>query len=373
MKLSDFKKLEESIQEQDFSKSFSNINRVMFYLSIFGHMASIFLAYFMVSKILSGAITDNPILVGVSTVILLGGLELLKREIFDKFSLQQIKHGSVKNKDVMPLMLISVVIVSMSFYASVRGAKEFSSKSKQIDVQIQSDVKRYEDSVNAVYVERIGKSQNRIDENDRKFDEKDKEMTLKSSSTLKEDKKRVQDLKTQMSQIKDDNVEIKKEIDNLKKENLQAISDYEAKIKTEGEGKKDENKNNSFFFVMISTLIELVILVGVYFNEYYKYRSYLEIKDRIESDPMYQKWFYCNSIINIMYTDDTKINDKLPSIKSMIDLCKINSVILLPKDVTDILKLFSSLGIIRGTSTKYFNKSRESAQETLRKHFKIDA
>lgn len=373
MKLSDFKKLEESIQEQDFSKSFRNINRVMFYLSIFGHVSSIFLAYFLVSKILSGAITDNPILVGVSTVILLGGLELLKREIFDKFSLQQIKHQSLKHKDVFPLMLISILIVSMSFYASVRGAKEFSSKSKQIDTQIQADVKRYVDSVNSVYAVRIGKSESKIGENDRKFDEKDKELTLKSSSTLKEDRKRVIDLKTQMSEIKDENSQIKKEIDDLKKENQQVISDYEAKVKADGEGKKDENKNNSMFFVMISTLIELVILAGVYFNEYYKYRSYLEIKDKIESDPMYQKWFYCNSIINIMYTEDTKINDKLPSIKSIIDLCKINSVILLPKDVTDILKLFSSLGIIRGSSTKYFNKSRESAQETLRKHFKIDS
>ncbi len=32
----------------------------------------------------------------------------------------------------------------------------------------------------------------------------------------------------------------------------------------------------SLAFVLISTLIELVILAGVYFNEYYKFRSYRE-------------------------------------------------------------------------------------------------
>ena len=114
MKLSEFKKLEESIKDQDFSKSFKNINKVMFSLSIFGNITSIFLAFFLVSKVLSGAI-DNPILVGVASVILLGGLELLKREIFDKFSLQQIKHNSFYNKDVLPLMITSILIVSLSF------------------------------------------------------------------------------------------------------------------------------------------------------------------------------------------------------------------------------------------------------------------
>ncbi len=126
MKLSEFKKLEESIQEQDFNRSFKNINRVMFFLSIFGHLVSIFLAYFLISKILSGVISDNPVLVTISSIILLGGLELLKREIFDKFSLQQIKFKSILNKDVLPLFLVSLFIVSMSFYASIKGAKEFS-------------------------------------------------------------------------------------------------------------------------------------------------------------------------------------------------------------------------------------------------------
>jgi hypothetical protein len=59
MKLSDFRKLEELIQQQDFNRSFKNINKLMFFLSIFGHFSSIFLAYFLVSKILSGAITNT--------------------------------------------------------------------------------------------------------------------------------------------------------------------------------------------------------------------------------------------------------------------------------------------------------------------------
>lgn len=363
MKLSDFKKLEESIQDQDFSKSFSNINRVMFYLSIFGHISSIFLAYFLISKILSGAITDNPIVVLIASIILLGGLELLKREIFDKFSLQQIKHKSVTHTDVLPLMLVSILIVSISFYSSIKGAKEFSSKSKQIDNQISITIKKYEDSL--------------INESNKKITliEQHKsgiyEMQTKLQSSIVESKVTKQQEKLMRdfdSQLKDDDGKIK----SIKEELSSSIKEYEESLKKEGEGKKEENKNNSFFFVIISTLIELVILAGVYFNEYYKYRSYLEIKEKMDTNPSYQKWFHCNNVIDIIYSDDTKINDRLPSIKSIIDLCKINSVILLPKDVSDLFKLFLSLGIIRGTSTKYINKSKESAQEILKKHFKIE-
>jgi len=375
MKLNEFKKLEESIKEQDFSKSFKNINKVMFYLSIFGHVASIFLAYFLVSKILAGAITDNPVLVSISTVILLGGLELLKREIFDKFSLQQIKYGSIKNKDVMPLMVVSMIIVSISFYSSVRGAKEFSSKSKQIDTQVQIDVKKYEDSVNKVYLEKITKDESKIEENTKKFDEKDKEQTLLASNIklTPQMRSRVMDLKTQMASIKDENDVLKKEIESIKKENTQVIKDYETKVKTEGQGKKEENQNNSLAFVLISTLIELIILTGVYFNEYYKYRSYTDFKQKIDKDPNFQKWYNYNSILEIIYPNNYKLNDKLPSGKSIADLAKVNGIILLPKDITDLFKLFTSLGILKsGGSNKYLAISKETAQELLKNHYNIE-
>jgi len=363
MKLSDFQKLQESVQEQDFSKSFKNINTVMFFLSIFGHIASIFLAYFLISKILSGAITNNPILVSIASVILLGGLELLKREIFDKFSLQQIKHKSFNHKDVMPLMITSLIIVSISFYSSIKGAQEFSSKSKQIDTEIKTDTKRYEDSLTSETNKKIAlveTHKNGLIEMQTKL-----QSSIVESKVTKQQEKLMKDLD---DQSKEDDSKIKL----YKEELVSSIKTYEEGLKKEGEDKKDENKNNSFFFVIISTLVELTILFGVYFNEYYKYRSYIEIKEKIDSNPAYQKWFYCNSVVNVIFTEETKINDRLPSIKSIIDLCKMNGVILLPRDVQDLFRLFSSLGILRGTSTKYFNKSKENTLETLRKHFNVE-
>ena len=52
MNINEFKKLEEKINGQNFSQGYKNINGLMFVLSIFGHIASIFLAYFALSKVL---------------------------------------------------------------------------------------------------------------------------------------------------------------------------------------------------------------------------------------------------------------------------------------------------------------------------------
>lgn len=375
MKISEFKKLEEKIKEQDFNKSFKNINKVMFVLSIFGHFASIFLAYFLVSKILSGAITDNTILVGVSSVILLGGLELLKREIFDKFSLQQIKIKSLFSKDVLPLAIVSLVIVSISFYASIKGAAEFSSKSKEIEKEVTVDIKNYEDSLKSLYSTKITEVESQIANNKTKIEDKDKEQTqIESSERLtSQQKNRVKDLKAEKIELKEEIKSFEEKISLLNSELEKEVSDFEKQTKTEGEEKKSENEDNSLFFVIISTLIELVILTGVYFNEYYKFRSYDEFKKKIENDVNFQKWYNYNKVLDIIYNTDTKINDKLPSGKTLQDLCKVNGIILLNKDITDLNKLFNSLGIIKSSgSTKYISKSKENAQEILKNHFNID-
>ena len=375
MNLSDFKKLESSIKDQDFNKSYKNINKVMFFLSIFGHLASIFLAYFLVSKVLSGAITNNPILVGISSVILLGGLELLKREIFDKFSLQQIKYNSFINKDVFPLLIVSSIIVSISFYSSIKGAQEFSSKSKEIDKEVKLSTKSYTDSLTAVYGLKIDGINREILMDKQKIDEKDKEQTYieNNQSISLQQRNRVKDLKSEKSELKNDVVLLESKISESKRELVSTISDYESKVKIDVDDKKDENRSNSFFFVIISTLIELVILAGVYFNEYYKFRSYNDFKKKIENDVNFQSWFRYNKVLDVIYNSDTKINDRIPSLKGIQDLCKVNGVLLLNRDMIDLSKLFSSLGIIKSAgSAKYIAKSKETSQEILKKHFNIE-
>jgi hypothetical protein len=373
MKINEFKKLEEKINGQNFNKGYKNINVVMLLLSVFGHFASIFLAYFALSKVLGGVIENNPVAVFIASIVMLGGLELLKRDIFDKFSVQYLKVKAF-TKDVLPLFVLSVAIISTSFYASIHGAQEFSSKEAVIEQAQKETVNQYSDSLTKVYNVKVDAIETEIKTTKDKIDTKDKEQTELEAiqPPTRSAKQRIKDLKDEKNILRDDITKLETDEAAVKTELATKIKEHETTIGAESEDKKKDNSSNSLAFVLISTLIELIILAGVYFNEYYKFRSYKEFRDKLEKDPNYQKWMLYDQILTIVYTEDTKMNQKLPSNKSIIDMCKVNDIIVMPKDITDFLKVTNGLGIIKTSgSSRYVNKQRDLSFEILRKQFNI--
>ena len=373
MKINEFKKLEEKINGQNFNQGYKNINVVMLLLSIFGHFASIFLAYFALSKVLGGVIENNPVVVFIASVVMLSGLELLKRDIFDKFSVQYLKVKAF-TKDVLPLFILSLSIIGVSFYASIHGAQEFSSKSDVIEKDKKETIVQFSDSLTKVYDVKIAQIDVEIKSDKDKIDTKDKEQTDLEAiqPPTRSAKQRIKDLKDEKTVLREDITKLEGDVNVVKQELATKIKEHETEVGAESEDKKKDNSSNSLAFVLISTLIELIILAGVYFNEYYKFRSYREFRDKIEKDPNYQKWMLYDQILDIVYTEDTKMNQKLPSNKGIIDSCKVSDIIVLPKDITNFLKVMGGLGIIKVSgSSRYINKQRDLAFEILRKHFNI--
>ena len=373
MKINEFKKLEEKINGQNFNQGYKNINVVMLLLSIFGHFASIFLAYFALSKVLGGVIENNPVVVLIASVVMLSGLELLKRDIFDKFSVQYLKVKAF-TKDVLPLFILSVAIIGVSFYASIHGAQEFSSKSDVIEKDKKETIVQFSDSLTKVYDVKIAQIDVEIKSDKDKIDTKDKEQTDLEAiqPPTRSAKQRIKDLKDEKTVLREDITKLEGDVNVVKQELATKIKEHETEVGAESEDKKKDNSSNSLAFVLISTLIELIILAGVYFNEYYKFRSYREFRDKIEKDPNYQKWMLYDQVLEVIYTEDTKMNQKLPSNKGIIDMCKVSDIIVLPKDITNFLKVMSGLGIIKVSgSSRYINKQRDLSFDILRKHFNI--
>lgn len=363
MKIDEFKKLEQKINNQNFNQSYKTINIVMTFLSYFGHIASIFLAYFMLSKIIEGAMTANILIAGVASVIILGGIELLKRDIFDKFSIQFLKLKGLK-KEVLPLFFLSMLIISLSFYASIKGAAEFSSKSDTIEAESKETIKVYNDSITKIYTDDIKGLEDSF---------KSKDEMLTNLQSLAVTQKLSRDQKATIADLSKQKADLDQKIKDKQTELKAKLDEHAKSVGAESVNKKEDNSKNSLMFVILSTLIELTILAGVYFNEYYKFRSYREFRDQIEKDPNYQKWLLYDQILNVIFTEDTKINQKLPSGKAIIDLCKVNDIIILNKDVADFLKVTSGLGIIKVSgSVRYFAKTKDVAIEKLRKHFNIE-
>ena len=363
MKIEKFKELEKKINGQNFNQSYKTINIVLTVLSYFGHIASIFLAYFMLSKVIEGAMTDNIIAAGIASVVLLGGLELLKRDVFDKFTISYLKLKGI-TKEVLPLFFISLSIISISFYASIKGANEFSSKSAEIEVKGKETIKIYNDSLTKVYGDEIKGLEDSF---------KSKDETLTNLQNLALTQKLSKDQRTTISDLSTQKKDIQQQVSDKKTELATKIKEHETGVTNEAAGKKEDNSKNSLMFVIISTLIELIILAGIFFNEYYKFRSYNEFRDKIEKDPNYQKWLLYDEMLKVIFTEDTKVNQKLPSNKTIIDMCKANSLFILPRDIIDFIRLLNSINIIRTSgSAKYFGKQRDVAFETLRRHFNID-
>ena len=372
MDINKFKKIEKIIKENSFDIEYKNINIVMFCLSMFGHISSIFLAYFFLSKIFENTITNNYVLIFLSSIIILSGVELLKRDIFQKFSTQLIKNKTL-NKNVYPLFLLSILIISISFFATISGAKEFSSKSNEIEETMNVSYKKYEDSLNNISNIRISEINNDTKSIKDKIDAKDNEQTeLEKEVDGTKQRNRIKDLKSEKSELKSDISKNDSLISQIKSETYTKIKEYETKNFSDFSKKKEENSKNSLIFVLISTLIEVTILAGVYFNKYYIFRSYNEYKTKIEKDPNFQKWNLYNSIVDIIYTDEIKINDKLPSLKSILDLSKINGVNLLQKDLIDFIKVLVSLGVLKSSGpVKYIVKDKDSVKDLLKNHFNI--
>lgn len=368
MKIDEFKKLEKKINGYNFNESYKSINKIMIILSYFGHVASIFLAFFFMSKVLSSAMTDNPIAVFIASLVILSGLELLKRDIFDKFSIQSLKDKGI-TKYVAPLLVASLLLISGSFYSSINGAREFSSKSEQIEVKVENDIKIFSDSLAAVYQPKIEQleSQNiELFDANKLLDSEARDLPATWVTNKNKIRKRI-DINNEQIEKNDNKIKL------LKEERNSLVEEYEMDQLSDGEEDKQKNSKNSFIFVMISTLIELVILGGVYFSEYYKFRSYKEFREKVEKDPNYQKWLLYDEILSIIISDDMKMNEKLPSNKSIIEMCKVHDIIVLPKDVTNFMKVLTGLNIIKSRgSVKYINKTKDIAQDILRNKFNIE-
>ena len=373
MTLNEFNELENKVGKDEFNREYKNINTVMFLLSIFGHIASIFLAYFLVSTIISTAI-ENYYVTMIVTIILLIGLESLKREIFDKFSMMYLKTKDMFSKRILPLLIYSFIVISLSFYETVSGSKEFSSKEKEIVEKYDDKLESYKTKVDSIYKSDIDKLKVQIEDNKKRIVEKDDEQTrIESGEKINSsNRRRVNDLKDEKKVLSTeiDNIYVK--IDEFEQKKKKDILEYEKEL--DGKKSKDTNNNsrNTLFFILLSTIIELLIIVGVYFNKYFIFRSYNEEKERLYKSPNYQNFKLYSSILDIIYTNDTMINDKLPSSKSIIEMCKINNLIILKKDVDNMFKLLNNLGVIRSSgSVKYFNREKDMSIDQLKKYFKI--
>ena len=92
-------------------------------------------------------------------------------------------------------------------------------------------------------------------------------------------------------------------------------------------------------------------------------------KIRRNTDPTKKKYMY-TGILECIYNTESKENTKIPNIKDIVDMCELNNITVLQKDITEALRLYVNLGILRiSGNNKYYSKTYEEGDIILRKTF----
>lgn len=364
MELDVFNKLDKELTKKDFYSEYNSASKILFYLSFVGNIFSIMFAYFFMYGILSSTVlkpTPNTVLlINIITFVILIGSEVTKRFVFDKFSKSVIKDRfTFKLPDSKILGFISLMLVSLSFYLSLNGAKVYSSKDDQIKENTEVVIDTYADSVKNVYMEKIHVYENDIRslternlDNSTKIDDLTDKMNDLSIDTWQERVEK-KNLKSEINNIrkdKDANISLieknEVKIKELKTELEAEITKYSDKVADKADKLIDENSSNPVRFLFFSILIEFIILLGIYFINYHKIRSHREQREKNSKNPEYKKYILYSNIIDIIYMNDGKIGDKLPVKNDLLKMLKIKGIMATEKELDEMLKMITHLGVV---------------------------
>jgi hypothetical protein len=362
-----FKTLEKKVKKPNFGEDYKSLNIILRILSFLGNFASIFLASFFVTELLSVAI-DNPIIYWVIAIISLAGLEATKREIFHRFSRDFIRTNKIFTSAVLPMLIFTMTLISLSFYSSLSGAQKFSSKSDQLEVVAETEIDNFTDSTMAYYQEKIDllETQNKeLFEANQRIDQQIQDL-LDEHPTWTNSAKRLRDGKEpNIVQIEKNDLKIKE----IKKERDQVIEDYEKDVLTDTSEDIEKNKSDSNVFIGTSTLIEFLILIGIYFNNLYNFRTYRDNKLKLLNDENYKTYFDYYELLEVMFLNN-KEKDTIPGKDLIKNLLLMNKVYLTDEQIDNAYSLFTALKIIESNGEhEYFIKDKEEAIESLKKHF----
>jgi len=333
--------------------------------SIFGNGLSIFFAFFFFTSLFASSFVNiDGITVKWGIVFFLSLFELLKRYVFDLFSLETFKDGKKMIRSGMMSFLVStLVLIGFSFFFSMNGAQKFMNKEKEIQVAKQEVFNKETDSISNYYMtEYIKPLEEKNAETSEKIDRLTKQIRSWNAVEF-----------NSMIQTLNENVKTNNErIMFYEQQRDERIEDFKEEYITQYTQQQDENKMNIIWFLLISGAIEILILSGVYYNRYYENATIKEYEKAVVNTPNYKKWIKCQNILEMLYETGIQMDEPISSTNEIIELVSINELNITKKEIENAFKVLGHLKIYQRIGNKRILKmNQEEAYEALRKHFKI--
>ena len=344
---------------------FKWIRAILWFASIFGNFASIFFAFFFFITLFTSSFVDvDGFGVKLGIVAFLGIFELLKRYIFDLFSLEYLKIGKrLFNKKMTSFIISTTVLIAASFFFSMNGAKKFMNKEEEIYVVKQDNINVQTDSIEIYYMNTFIKPI-KIENNN--YNEQISKLTTQIRTWNAENFNNM--IAGLDANIKANNDKIKVYEAKMQQE----IKEYKDQFIEEYERHQEENKMNIIWFLLISGVIEILILTGVYYNRHYEDATIKEYEKQVASTPNYKKWLKCQNILEMIYETGVEVDEQISSTNEILELISINELNMTKADVENSFKIFGHLKMYQRIGNKRVLKmNEEDAMEALKNHFKI--
>lgn len=369
MELSKFDKLKEKIESKDFENKNKSLKDGLYYVSFLGNIGSIFFAYFLLNPAIYKAFSaylNNmniaAILAGLLTVIILIIFEFVKRQILSNLSFDLIKGKFKFHSSLIGWSIASIILITASFYFSLNGAMDFAStKNQQVDI-ISSNYDVEIDSIRLVYFSKIKE----YEDDNKIIQELTNDYRRKYTElpdTYVTGRRELQaSIDANSMQIERNN----NRINLLQKERDDIIQEYKNQMEIKINQVAEEDQGNIIIFLIISTSIELIIILGVYFKELFEIKVYRD--NHMKLSAIVEKRDRYRILVKYIYKNGkADTGERVLGKDRLIELIKQKSKITNPKTLVDDFMndmMFMNVFIMRGTR-RYTNVSYNKAMELI--------
>lgn len=132
------------------------------------------------------------------------------------------------------------------------------------------------------------------------------------------------------------------------------------------------NKSNIIAFLIISALIEIAILLGIYYDKFYDYKIVEEYEKTIIDTPAFKKWYRFNFLLGLIYSKTKEIGDPIPSTNGIVELSEVNGAKVDKATLDKFIKILYYLDIVTlEGNRRVLNMKEDEATKKLRDYFDI--
>lgn len=303
MDLNEYNELRERISKKNFEGKNRKLDKWLYTTTFFANGVSIFFAFFVLYPALQGSFLmniGNELISNIAAILFSVGFlvafEVIKRYLIRNFSFDYIWKNikGVATKTWLWFFLV-LIIIGISFYLSMSGARNFASRFEQERTEQRTLTTNVMDSITNHYNERISfyEIENRELSNiNIGYRERMSELPDNFITARRE----FQGFIRENEETIERNREI---ISNYRKELANELKNIEEELTTIIDERRVDDLRTIFLFIIIVALNESLIVLGIYFREYFEHQLYKLYNKNYEVS--YQKRRYYQKMLKYLY------------------------------------------------------------------------